>query len=291
MNTRLAIAATLALATLATSGASIANAAEISKEGLIRALTAAPIAKKLGKRITVQPGAPSRQFMIVEPEGNAGAPETQQLVINPDPVPTKKKKVAKKLVEPQGTQTTTQQLVIDPAGAPTKTKRIAIAPKPVGTSPKQIVVAPKPVFTADKLRSMASRRIVVEERTQIAAAVEEQGLASVDMEIYFAYNSAALEQEAFPALIALGQALSDQRLAGGTFVIAGHTDATGGDYYNQTLSERRAWSVKTFLVQTFHLDPDSLLAVGYGEEQLKDWYDPASGVNRRVQVVNVASAN
>jgi hypothetical protein len=46
--------------------------------------------------------------------------------------------------------------------------------------------------------------------------------------------------------------------------------------------------VKNFLVHTFHLDPNSLIAMGYGEEQLKDYYDPASGVNRRVQVVNVA---
>src|SRR5262249_43973762 len=160
--------------------------------------------------------------------------------------------------------TATLPMVIDPVGTPTKsrtktTKRIAIAPKQIASSSD-----PAPVFTAAKVKQLATRKIVVEERAQIAEAVADEGLASVDMEIYFSYNSSAIEPEALPAPIALGQALSDQRLAGGTFMIAGHTDATGSDYYNQSLSERRASSVKAFLVQAFHLDPNALIAVGYG---------------------------
>jgi len=71
--------------------------------------------------------------------------------------------------------------------------------------------------------------------------------------------------------------------------VVGHADSSGGADYNQGLSERRAFAIKGFLVQNFHLDPQLLIAVGYGEEQLKDVYDPSSGVNRRVQVANLSA--
>ncbi len=148
--------------------------------------------------------------------------------------------------------------------------------------------APAPAFSTEDLRRMATRKVDGAERRQIAAAVAEYQLPSVDMEVYFAYDSAAITPNAYGSLYTLGQALSDPRLSGQTFLIAGHTDASGSDIYNQTLSERRAWSVKNFLVSTFDIDPGSLIAVGYGEEQLKDWHHPDSGINRRVQLVNLA---
>ena len=69
----------------------------------------------------------------------------------------------------------------------------------------------------------------------------------------------------------------------------GFADERGAADYNQSLSDRRAWSVKSFLVQNFGIDPNALIAVGYGEEQLKDVYNPTSGINRRVQVVALAN--
>ena len=173
------------------------------------------------------------------------------------------------------------------------TPAMMLAPAYKIAKEQQMVVAPPvaapPPFSAAQLRSMATRNLLGAERKQLAAAIEENHLPSVDMEVYFAYDSAAIGQNAVGSLYTLGQALSDPRLRGQTFLIAGHTDATGSDAYNQVLSERRAWSVKAFLVEAFHLNPQSLIAVGYGEEQLKDWYNPASGVNRRVQIVNLAS--
>ena len=51
---------------------------------------------------------------------------------------------------------------------------------------------------------------------------------------------------------------------------------------------RRAFAIKDFPVQNLHIDARSLIAVGCGEEQLKDPADPTSGVNRRVQVANLS---
>ena len=94
----------------------------------------------------------------------------------------------------------------------------------------------------------------------------------------------AVTPEATPLLINLGLALRSKELAGGVYVISGHTDITGPAAYNLELSQERAQSVKRFLVEKFHIDPTTLIAVGYGSEILKNPGNPAGGENRRVAV-------
>jgi len=89
----------------------------------------------------------------------------------------------------------------------------------------------------------------------------------------------------------LGSALSDPRLAGFSFLIAGHTDAKGGDEFNQKLSERRAEAVRDYIVAKFKFAPERLATRGYGKTQLLDPSRPEDGVNRRVQVINVSSGS
>lgn len=280
----IAVAVTLALGA---SSFSVAPAAAFSKEELVQQLT-----NGNGKFRNIR----VKRKVVVEPQGNG----TSNLVVNPGKGKFLRKKVVPQgiiaepqpiIVEPQGrTKRVVQPLIVQPSGG-IKKKKIVVHPKiiaqPKVIRPKALPVVLEPDVV--ELRKLANRKIVVEERQEIAALVEDGGLPTVDMEIFFAYNSAAIEQSALPGLIALGEALSDERLSGGTFLIAGHTDGTGGDYYNQALSEQRAWSIKSFLVHTFHIEAESLIAVGYGEEQLRDPYDPASGANRRVQVANLAA--
>lgn len=139
----------------------------------------------------------------------------------------------------------------------------------------------------DTLRKVSTRQITVEQRTEVAEYVKKNDLPAVDMEIFFDYNSAKLRQDSLPKLKELGEALADQKLNGETFMIAGHTDAVGPGPYNQSLSERRAESVRQHLVQQYNLDVSKLIAIGYGEEQLKSPAAPNAGENRRVQVVNM----
>ncbi len=141
----------------------------------------------------------------------------------------------------------------------------------------------------ESIRKGKTRQISVEERTEVAEYVKEGELPSVDIEVFFEYDSAAITTAAKPKLKTLGKALSDAKLKGKTFMIAGHTDATGSDAYNLSLSQRRAESVKTFLVASFKLDAEKLVVIGYGEEQLKAPDKPDAGENRRVQVVNFAA--
>ncbi|MGB7122196.1 MAG: OmpA family protein, partial [Bradyrhizobium sp.] len=76
-------------------------------------------------------------------------------------------------------------------------------------------------------------------------------------------------------------------LKGSTFVVAGHTDAIGGEAFNQDLSERRADTIKRYLTEKYGIAGADLVTVGYGKTKLKDPSAPMSPVNRRVQVVNL----
>jgi len=139
------------------------------------------------------------------------------------------------------------------------------------------------------LGSRLSREIVVEERKQIAKAVTEHKLPAIDLTIPFEYDSSAISQKAVPVLVTLGQVLQEASLQGSTFLVGGHTDARGSNDYNIKLSQQRAQSVRTFLIETFGINGGKLIAVGFGEIELKAPHDPEAGENRRVQLVNVTN--
>ena len=141
----------------------------------------------------------------------------------------------------------------------------------------------------ERLQHVKTRQITVEERKEIVDAVKENDLPAIDLEVFFDYDSAAITDEALPILEKLGEALGSDKLKGSVFMVAGHTDAHGSAAYNLGLSIARARSVREFLIKKFDIAPDQLVAVGFGEEQLKNAEDPEAGENRRVQVVNMAS--
>ncbi|MBR0830405.1 OmpA family protein [Bradyrhizobium manausense] len=135
------------------------------------------------------------------------------------------------------------------------------------------------------VRNRPTRSLSTGEREQIAELAASK--PKIDLEIQFDYNSADIAKTSVPSVQALGKALSDPALKGSTFVVAGHTDAIGGEEYNQGLSERRADTIKKYLVQNYGLNGTDLVTVGYGKTKLKDTANGADPINRRVQVVNM----
>ena len=135
------------------------------------------------------------------------------------------------------------------------------------------------------VRGRATRSLSSTEREEIATIVQDK--PKIDLEINFDYNSADISAKSLPSVQALGRALTNQDLKGSTFVVAGHTDAAGGEDYNQGLSERRADAIKRYLVDKYGINGTDLVTVGYGKSKLKDPSHPMADVNRRVQVVNV----
>jgi outer membrane protein OmpA-like peptidoglycan-associated protein len=123
---------------------------------------------------------------------------------------------------------------------------------------------------------------------QAAKRADSRGVPSVDLEIFFAYKSTEITPEAAAALVPLGRALGDPRLAGDTFLIAGHSDGKGSADYNVDLSQKRADAVRLYLISKFGIGPERLIATGMGAKHLKNTSDPRAAENRRVQIVNVS---
>ena len=74
----------------------------------------------------------------------------------------------------------------------------------------------------------------------------------------------------------------------GVFVeIDGHTDSDGSDAYNQKLSERRAKSVREYLIQKLGMNGKQLTAIGFGESKPVAGNDTDAGKaeNRRIEAV------
>jgi len=171
----------------------------------------------------------------------------------------------------------------------------ALQPKPVmrglssGAAPAQAdqAVKAKEASFLQGLRNRQTRSLSLSEREQIAEIATTK--PAIDLEIQFDFNSAAISAASMPSVKALGEALSDSKLKGSTFVVAGHTDGVGGDAFNQNLSERRADTIKQYLIANYHIANGDLVTVGYGKTKLKDANDPTDAVNRRVQVVNMES--
>jgi outer membrane protein OmpA-like peptidoglycan-associated protein len=138
----------------------------------------------------------------------------------------------------------------------------------------------------NSVRNRKTRSLSLGERDGIAeiAAAKPQ----IDLDIRFDYNSAKISQASLPAVQELGKALSNPALKGSSFVVAGYTDAVGGEAFNQDLSERRADTIKQYLSTRFGIAGSDLVTVGYGKTHLKDPSAPTSAINRRVQIVNLS---
>jgi outer membrane protein OmpA-like peptidoglycan-associated protein len=172
----------------------------------------------------------------------------------------------------------TDQQIIDKLKTPKLTRSLS------GAVTEAPALSAKDVAFINRIRK--TRSLSVADREQVASIAKTR--PTVDLEINFDYNSASVSPKAEPQLHNLGKALTSAELAGAVFMLGGHTDAKGSDGYNQSLSERRAETVKKFLIENYKIPVENLVSAGYGETDLKNKTDPAAAENRRVQIVNMA---
>jgi outer membrane protein OmpA-like peptidoglycan-associated protein len=104
--------------------------------------------------------------------------------------------------------------------------------------------------------------------------------------ITFASNSADLNAQFYSALEGVTLVLKEYNKT--VIEVAGHTDSTGSDSYNQQLSQRRASSVASYL-GTHGVDNQRLITVGAGEAHPVASNDSEAGraQNRRVEMTIV----
>jgi OOP family OmpA-OmpF porin len=149
-----------------------------------------------------------------------------------------------------------------------------------------------------QMTDLRERSYTTEELGQFLFPMQTRGLPkssatppperSVALDVLFPFNSAVILPKYHEALNKLGTVLAEPQYNAYHIQIEGHTDAVGSEVYNQTLSERRAASVKEYLVQQFHIDPTRLTVKGLGEAKPVTTNDTEAGrsKNRRVEVVN-----
>lgn len=102
--------------------------------------------------------------------------------------------------------------------------------------------------------------------------------------IRFELNSAELTPTGRRQVEQLGEALISKELGGLRVGIFGHTDATGDDNYNLTLSEQRAKAVALALFRDYGVEPARLESQGFGEAKLLLPFAPEAAENRRVEI-------
>jgi outer membrane protein OmpA-like peptidoglycan-associated protein len=105
-------------------------------------------------------------------------------------------------------------------------------------------------------------------------------------DLLFDYDSANLRPGATASLQKLGRLI--QRNPQSSFRVEGHTDSFGSDEYNMVLSQRRAETVKEWLVQNMAIDPNRIQTQGYGKTRLLVSGDRSveeQQLNRRVEIV------
>lgn len=101
--------------------------------------------------------------------------------------------------------------------------------------------------------------------------------------ITFDVNSAALKGDFFSVLDSVNLVLKEYKST--LVTVAGHTDSSGADDYNMSLSQQRAQTVAQYL-NNKGVATERLAAVGYGESQPVASNNTADGKarNRRVEI-------
>lgn len=101
--------------------------------------------------------------------------------------------------------------------------------------------------------------------------------------ILFDTGRASLKTESVSVFVDIIKILNEYPNA--KFTVEGHTDSVGSEKLNQSLSEKRANSVRDFLVQE-GIGADRLTAIGYGEAKPIATNDTRAGraQNRRVEI-------
>jgi outer membrane protein OmpA-like peptidoglycan-associated protein len=103
-------------------------------------------------------------------------------------------------------------------------------------------------------------------------------VATFKSEVMFDYNSSVIKPGGMNEISRVATVLNNYPQT--TIRVEGHTDATGSEAYNQTLSEKRAMSVQNALIQQ-NVDSRRITTIGFGESMPISSSDAA---NRRVEL-------
>lgn len=108
--------------------------------------------------------------------------------------------------------------------------------------------------------------------------------ASINLQIFFEFDSARLAPAAQSQLRELCMAFREASDIDRPFLVIGHTDAVGNETYNWRLSNARAQEVRRYLIEDCGIAGERLRAEGRGEEELRAGLNPRDPLHRRVEI-------
>jgi outer membrane protein OmpA-like peptidoglycan-associated protein len=146
-------------------------------------------------------------------------------------------------------------------------------------------LAPHDRAPAARRRQAAPRRLVLRGQRTVIVDMSRR----VDVTVFFDLNSSSLRPDARITLLRLARALNDPILADQNFLIAGHTSADGDYDFNVALSHDRSNSVRDWLIAYGDVSGGRLTANGFGPDLPRTPSNPASPINRRVEIIAVTS--
>jgi peptidoglycan-associated lipoprotein len=175
------------------------------------------------------------------------------------------------MVQPEKPQTVTP--------APAQPSKPAAQPSKAAVQPAaQPVMTEKPAPAKTLVPDKTDR----EQNLSVKMTLEDKVLQLET--IHFDYDSYELRPDAIKILEESGHLLKKYPTA--TVTIEGHCDERGTVEYNIALGERRAWAVKSYLVE-YGINPENLITISYGKEKPLDpgHDEDAWEKNRRAAIV------
>lgn len=176
--------------------------------------------------------------------------------------------------------------------------RAAFARLNHGGAGVDLVFAPGSALAADVVEIIGVQSALTADVTPLEEAIEALDArvsdtlveVSLSSDVLFDFDSDQLKPEADESLEKLGTLINESEVLSVTIV--GHTDAKGSEEYNLDLSNRRAASVRDWLVAA-GIDPGLFTVEGRGEadpvapNENEDGSDNPDGraLNRRVEIV------
>jgi outer membrane protein OmpA-like peptidoglycan-associated protein len=151
-----------------------------------------------------------------------------------------------------------------------------------GLAPGSAMAEPPTLITGEPVPAQDLAQMLYPLRTR-GIVMHEPQATPFGFLIQFEYDSAEVKPESRPYLDEVGKMMNLPQLEGKRVMIVGHADASGGELYNQRLSELRAEAIGQYLARHHGVMSGQVMTAGRGETDPMNPNDPYDARNRRVQ--------
>lgn len=151
--------------------------------------------------------------------------------------------------------------------APILEEKEAIAPV---SEPEEVLIVVTAADTQEKIKE---------------TVIQKKTVVLVFQDIHFEFDKSTLNKEAKDALKRnIAQVDNNTTIE---MLVAGYASESGTEKYNQALSERRAESVKNYLIQEKLFPADKISTIGYGETRPALYESKPSDINSKAAKANM----